>query len=304
MAQFYRDFQNDTLGAAPPGFTARGGGAASVTLTVQYSSGQDRNYLRYVKASDPALQMASLDVVGTVTDVETAGLVSVWDEGENGTRIAGQSVRFSGTSPSESFVEYSLARMNDEQRIQFTRSDAGAQVTPTQVNYPWVGSIVTLYAVRTQTIGTTRRMKIWVPANPFTNPTADEPATWQIDTTNALVTAAGRVGITRASTTNGSNGDRWFAFGVGTGGDPAPLTSGVLATPVPVVTSLTPPTTVGGTNGSATVTWPAVSGATAYRVELNSGAGFVIVEESNTSRSRTYGSLPAGSYTAGVTAKS
>lgn len=79
-----------------------------------------------------------------------------------------------------------------------------------------------------------------------------------------------------------------------------------LPTPVPTVISQQNPTTVGGTNGSISVTWPDVAGAATYTAGIATGhnqtSGYVVVE-SNVTSPYTYTGLAAGQYTAVIRAE-
>jgi len=81
---------------------------------------------------------------------------------------------------------------------------------------------------------------------------------------------------------------------------PAPLD-----TPVVTVTDETGPSTIGGTNGSVTVTWSAITGATAYDAGIANGlsqtGGFTTVSSSATSP-YTFTGLAAGNYTVAIKA--
>lgn len=78
-----------------------------------------------------------------------------------------------------------------------------------------------------------------------------------------------------------------------------------LDTPVVTVTNETDPTTVGGSDGSVTVTWPAVSGAATYTAGkasgLNQTTGFTPTSTSATSP-YTFTGLVAGDYTVAIKA--
>jgi hypothetical protein len=78
-----------------------------------------------------------------------------------------------------------------------------------------------------------------------------------------------------------------------------------LDTPVVTVTNETDPTTPGGTDGSITVTWPAVSGAATYDAGIADGLnrtdGFSVVSTSATSP-YVFTGLNAGDYTVAIRA--
>lgn len=81
-------------------------------------------------------------------------------------------------------------------------------------------------------------------------------------------------------------------------------TATVLASPNATLTH-TIPSTVGGSDGSITATWPAVAGAHHYETCLLSGAVSTgaVADDSNATSPKTYSGLPAGVYTIAVRAK-
>lgn len=78
-----------------------------------------------------------------------------------------------------------------------------------------------------------------------------------------------------------------------------------LPTPVVTISSQQNPTSIGGTDGSITATWPAVAGATTYTAGIANGpdqiSGFVVVSTSATSP-YVFTGLAAGQYTVAVQA--
>ena len=80
-----------------------------------------------------------------------------------------------------------------------------------------------------------------------------------------------------------------------------------LDTPVVTIDAQSNPTTVGGTDGTADASWPAVSEASTYRVEIaegeNATEGFTVLEEDHATTSYQATGLNAGPRTIGVTAK-
>jgi len=84
-----------------------------------------------------------------------------------------------------------------------------------------------------------------------------------------------------------------------------PVPASQLDTPVVTVSETSNPTTVGGTNGSVTVTWPAVSGAATYEAGraagINQTTGFTITSSAATSP-YTFTGLAAGPYTLAIRA--
>lgn len=86
-------------------------------------------------------------------------------------------------------------------------------------------------------------------------------------------------------------------------GSAAPSTP--LTTPVVTVTNETDPSTIAGSDGSITVTWPAVFGAATYETAMADGLGQTtgfIVDSSAATSPYTFTGLTAGDYTVAVRA--
>lgn len=81
-----------------------------------------------------------------------------------------------------------------------------------------------------------------------------------------------------------------------------------LATPVLTLTAQTDPTTIGGTDGTATVTWPAVPGAASYDAYAAPGGspvqGDFVLFDDNVTSPFTFTGLSAGTRSLGIKAKS
>jgi len=97
----------------------------------------------------------------------------------------------------------------------------------------------------------------------------------------------------------GSAGESRIAFWV------APAAIEILDTPVVTVSAQSNPTTEGGTDGSITVTWPAVDGADTYVAEIADGhdatEGFAVDDATATSP-HVFVGLTSGEYTVAITA--
>lgn len=80
-----------------------------------------------------------------------------------------------------------------------------------------------------------------------------------------------------------------------------------LSTPVVTMGTATNPTTVGGTNGSQIVTWPAVSNATSYEAwianNLTPAQGDFTLVQTGVTSPYTFTGLTAGNYSYGIKAK-
>lgn len=78
-----------------------------------------------------------------------------------------------------------------------------------------------------------------------------------------------------------------------------------LANPVVTISNRTNPTTVGGSDGTITITWPAIAGADHYEAAIAPGSitsGFT-ASDTNATSPKTFSGLGAGTYTVAVKAK-
>lgn len=133
------------------------------------------------------------------------------------------------------------------------------------------------------------------------------------------------IGLTVATSTANLNTDSFIGFDTGMlsspaasytiGWDDLQLNDGAgaeiadiqtsLASPVLTISNVTDPSTVGGSNGSVTISWPAVANAHHYEATIVVGTvstGFTATDTNATSP-KTFSGLSAGPYTVAVRAK-
>lgn len=160
---------------------------------------------------------------------------------------------------------------------------AWAANTPWRFEYRWQ-------------LGTGSLLEVWTDPN-----STGEP--------NWAITAAGTLTFDRVSLGTNTTSGLTVLFGglaLSEGERIGPVsTTAPLDTPVVTVTNETDPTTQGGSDGTATVTWPAIVGAATYSAGIASGlnqtTGFSIVSSLATSP-YTFTGLSAGNYTVAIKA--
>ena len=252
MPQVFENFQAVTVGEAPAGWTPFFTTPGSVS--VQEAGAQ--KYLRVSRNNvNGQPQTVAWDAVGDVADVELFALIETPLPPANFTAFCGLVTRAQGAVGSETgWFAVLFAGSNIETRDwRINRYLAGVLSAPSgnRTTIAWEGS--TVYGVRYRLTGSLLEGRIWVPAAPFTDPTADEPSTWPISFTNTGIPDAGKVGFGGYNeSTMASNGSRLYAIGVGTEGDPAP--SAPLGDPDPDPDPGPLDTDFTGANGSP---WPA-----------------------------------------------
>ena len=207
-----------------------------------------------------------------------------------------QSFTLYGRYKPASGVYQARVRIEDGLLRLYIMLDETPLVGSTTITHTYVpGEVIWLELEVTGTSPTTVSAKMWRGGT-------SEPGTWQQTATNSTsaMQSAGTLGLKMQ--THGSAASASFAVDNLLAVDPTQV---VLATPVVTATS-TPPTTVGGTDGTVTATWPAVAGATAYDACLVTGtvtSGFTAQVVGATSP-HTFTGKAAGDYTVAVRARS
>ncbi len=177
----------------------------------------------------------------------------------------------------------------------YTMRDETALTGSTTISHAYAaGEVIWCELAVTGTNPTTVSAKMWLDGDV-------EPGSYQQSTTDSTpgYQTVGVIGL-RANI-GASAASAIMSFGNYSATDP---TTNVLDTPV-VVLQQAAPTTIGGSDGSITATWTAVSGADHYESQLVAGAvtsGFT-ADDTNAVSPKTYSGLPAGAYTVAVRAK-
>jgi uncharacterized protein YbdZ (MbtH family) len=242
-SKLYENFQGATVGQLAPGWATMY--TAPNVARVEESGGQ--KYLRVVRATNGKPNAVSWGVVPSTADVKLFALFSTEEAPSAFVWVANLLFRASGTADNETayaamFFGGSTGANRDWRINRFVN---GTMDAPAGNNTSLAWQANTVYAARVHATGSTIQARIWQPADPFTAPTADEPAGWSFTITESTITSAGKVGF---GTHTGSSASRLYAIGVSWGGDPAPHEP-IDTEPAPTQLD----TTFTGANGSP---WP------------------------------------------------
>jgi hypothetical protein len=271
MAQFYTDFQEFNLDTEPTGWTKDLNPTEFTMLMKNDASSNKHMQIERQAGTNSIPKFATWDIVGTPTDVETFGIFSTSASPTDFARPAGVAIRITGTSSTANYHYANIFKNADPGVADWRQSYSNLSSSTVTGNhsgtatfaFSWVAD--TIYAFRYRANGTTHTSKIWQPANPLTNPTADEPGAWSVSTTTSNQNVAGRVGF-GLYTAGLFAKARLYRFGVGTAGDTAPSASvgggGQLATPSSW-------TFVAGSGLRQLIgSWQSVAGASTYEYEV------------------------------------
>lgn len=281
MAQYFTDFTDSgvyTVGQFPPGFTARYSGttASSSIVSLTTPSGSQALRMTDVGASTYAgLSLNAVDSDPARIDVEIVARYSVQDAVKNNS--LNLFARGAGTQRSDAYFCHSYASIvsgSDTNSIRDRINGTNTTIATATVSRDagiW-------YWVRVRVNGDQLKAKFW------TDGTA-EPATWTLEGVTTRLTD-GWVGMVTGAFTTTQNGVVDIdLFGVGTGGDSAPVSS-TADTTAPTLTSPTG-TPTGATTASGTVTtdewggtlyWLASSNATETGAAVKAGSSQAVSE--------------------------
>lgn len=207
MAHYWTDFkQHEPASGLPAGWTDTWVSAGTWSIATG-------KILQYVASTTANRVFAAWDAVSSVADVEILALVKV-DYGSPSTTVnyAYLVARGGGSGGSEDGYFLRFRFSTTQRDIVLGRYVGG---TSTQIaTYPVAGDLWddnTWYRVRFRVNGTAIQVKVWADGTA-------EPGSWQIDTTDSGISAAGAVGV---GNLNQSVTDQWAWFSVATGGDTA-----------------------------------------------------------------------------------
>lgn len=202
MAQFFTDFEGDTLDQQPPGTTVRWGAAEVGAWAVREVSPGGTRYVSNPQSSlHPALSWDMADGAGDVD------LVCSFDFNLDGT-TRGYLVGRGGGTPIAPDGYFSWVRLNNNQRVYKTVGGTETELGTASGNRPpeprWI---------RFRVQGGTMKMRQW-------GPSEAEPATWDVEGADAdLLTGWAGLGCRFG---NAPDTYRVFKLGIGTLGDVAP----------------------------------------------------------------------------------
>lgn len=218
MATLYRSFDDDTLDVKPSGTTLKRGATAGDYLVKDDAA---RRTVRYQNSDAQTARGLSYDGMLSGGTVEVFLLVR--DLGTN--PASARVVAFATDSPDN---EYGAILNTVAGRLVVYKRVEGAYSELVRISVEL--STATYYATRLRvTPGSPNRIqyRVWEPAD-YANPGADEPGTWDADTTDSQL-GIGPGGAQEGGWIGhvGFDADGvpvyYDAIGIGTGGDPAPM---------------------------------------------------------------------------------
>ena len=280
MAQYFYDPADDTVGSPPVGWTSE----YETFGTLNVANDGTRNYVETARSTNTTAHAISYDAVGDVTDVEVFALIVEPVDMSGFERHALVFLRGTGSSDATANAyavgTYGGTDGTSEVAIRRNRFLTGT-FNGDQVQESFVRTTLTPYAVRLNITSTTISSKYWTPADPWGDPTADEPANWTGTSNASDITGAGFVGWGGyIFSPTAANSPRLYAFGVGTAGDPAPSAAATNQLSTPTGFTFTAGSAVRTLDGS----WNVVSGAATYdwQVEKDVSGGWTAFQSGNT----------------------
>lgn len=177
MAQYFVDFSADTVGQPPEGWTLYGFSSSELTV-IEDATARGGKALRSYTTSN-ARRFASFDAAGSVEDSEVLVRFKCGDD-----KIVFPAVlREQGddmSTMSAHFVQKSTDILTLRKYVSGAASDTASVSDPLENTIDWA-------YMRFRVSGSTLMVKTWAASEA-------EPAAWDIETTNASITGAGRLG--------------------------------------------------------------------------------------------------------------
>lgn len=210
MTQYFTDFSEYTADAQPSDWTSRWHAPTSWNV-IDSAGATGGKLLRVSKStlSRTAVTWNEVDADPNRATAEVLMRLSISSQVSSAYYL-GPASRVAGAVGEETGYYGPLVTASFNGRNAIGKYDAGSPTEIAVQNAEWTAE--TFYWIRFQVSGTALRMRRWA------GTVGDEPATWNLDTTDAAVSAAGAVGfIGVADTTYDVD-----LIGVGTDGDPAP----------------------------------------------------------------------------------
>lgn len=231
MTKYNDTFGSDTTGAQPAGWTEQWDGANS-TWAVQVAAEVPTGKLLRHTATANGKRLLSWDTLDADANRATVEVLFKFKSSSTSGSQGLAAVRGSGAAGAEN--GYWITQTSTQ--IQLRKYVAGVDSQIAAASFAFTAN--TRYYVRFQANGTALKVKIWAV-------TATEPGTWNIDTTDASIAAAGWIGF--AASTSTGNKD-WDFISVGTNGDTADfLGTDVRGTQEPVLVLDATPSTLRST---------------------------------------------------------
>lgn len=221
MPTYFTDFAGTALTTTPQGWS-NFGEPESTFLAAEDPESRLMVVHQRTGGTNTRLFAWKWDAIPDVTHVEVFCLFRVMAVGDIFQRLCKVYTRLQGSGSTLMAYAPGLHITGEEDR----RHLIGVPFTPNwyeqlpSISWAWAQNDI--IAMRTRNEGNTIQARFWKPASPFTDPTADEPATWEHNYSDTTVSTAGGVGIGAVTAPTGQNHMGVYAIGVGTDGDIAP----------------------------------------------------------------------------------
>lgn len=244
MAQYFTDFSEYATGQQPSDWTTRFATPPAYTVVeLEGATGGKALNIGTRANSRSGLSWDLIDADPARADCEV--LIKFRFRTITGNTEFCHMSRGSGSAGSETL--YRMTVRENELRSAWYKSgtygDASAAVEPfTAVAGTW-------YWMRVQNVGASQKLRVWEDGDA-------EPALWDIETTDVGISGPGWVGIFRFQQEVEVDVD---AFGVGTGGDPAP--SSPVLPPIYTTGDVSSPSQIVNSDGSPSPLWSYIDNA-------------------------------------------
>lgn len=273
MAQYFTDFGGYTAGSLPADWSIRFTTAPwSVVADASSISGKA---LRLVAPATTAVYGVSWsDIDADVDRANSEILIRFRNFGRDIGTILSPFARGAGGASTGTYFGGSINSNTEPDALRAVKRVSGTFTTISAVDSPYQIVLGAPYWMRTRVNGSSVSVRIWADGSA-------EPATWQVETTDAVVSAAGWVGLAFGAISGaGSDGCKIDWFSVGTNGDSAQSYSAPADTTAPSLTtptaSATGSTTASGSvttnEGNGTLYWLASANATELVATVKAGS--------------------------------
>ena len=271
MATFFDDFSELAVQSGVPfGYSEAGASTSGSVSVVEDAGTPGGKSIRINNVASGVRYLSCDEFLASSSAREVAVLMRVTNQADGGI-APGPAVRLSSSADTW-YSGHLLTTSSSTQRRQVRRRVAGSFGSVSITDAAWSAGVV--YALRLSVDGDALKFRYWAPAD-VANPEADEPAAWNVEATDSNI-ASGLVGFGMEQ--GGTTETFVLAFGVGTGGDSAPLSDPGLAVPVPTGFTFT------ASGLQLDGAWSAVSGADSYdwEVERDDAGSWVAFDNGNT----------------------
>jgi uncharacterized phage protein (TIGR02218 family) len=207
MTVYATSFGSDTTGAAPANWTQRWTTTGSTWLVQASATTTQGKYLQHARTTTAKRLLSWNDVDADANRDNSEIFVRARTSSYSSSDQFWLVLRGSGSAGSETgYVFYNLS----DTQFRVSKMSAGTLTTIATFNFTYVGAVFLGFRFRVN--GTSIKARVW------NSQTDAEPATWNVDTTDATISGVGWVGVGNAAFTGTQDFDD---IAVGTNGDTA-----------------------------------------------------------------------------------